>query len=288
MPDIAYLNGEFMPISEAKVSIDDRGYQFGDGVYEVVQAYSGILWTLDQHLKRLERSLKEVAIKGVSITEVRQKVIETYKRSQFENALIYFQITRGVSPRQHAFPTNIKPTFLITIREQRPIPEEFWENGVITISHPEIRWTRRDIKSINLLPNVLAKQKAHESGAYEAIFVEKDGTVTEGSSTNVFAIKDGALITTPDGFQILPGITKMVVFQLATDNGVKVIERNLAIDELKNADEAFLCGTTTEIAGIIKIDDNLIGSGRVGALTRRLHKLYRELIAIEGGRRKAE
>lgn len=278
MPEIAFLNGEFLPIDEAKVPVDDRGYQFGDGVYEVVQSYDGRLWALDRHLRRLERSLSEVGITGITVEEVKGRIIETYERSGIPRALVYVQVTRGVLPRRHAWASApSKPTLLITVRELQEVPEEIRRSGVEVITLPEVRWKRRDIKSLNLLPNVLAAQKAWEAGAYEAIFVE-GGYITEGSHTNIFAVRDGRLLTPQEGPHILPGVTRGLVIEMAREEGIPVEEGPLPYGALLEADEAFLTATGEGVLGVVSVDGRRIGSGEVGPMTLRLYGTFMERV----------
>ena len=278
MPEIAFLNGEFLPIDDAKVPVDDRGYQFGDGVYEIVKSYNGRLWALDRHLRRLERSLSEVGITGIAVDEVRERILETYERSGISRALVYVQVTRGVLPRRHAWTSaSLKPTLLVTVRKFQGVPDELRRSGVEVITLPEVRWGRRDIKSINLLPNVLATQKAWEAGAYEAIFVE-GGYITEGSHTNIFAVRDGRLFTPQEGPHILPGITRGLVIEMAREEGIPVEEGPLPYEALLEADKAFLTATGEEVLGVVSVDGRRIGSGKVGPMTWRLYEMFMDRV----------
>lgn len=195
MPDLAWLDGEWLPIEEARVPVLDRGNMFGDGVYEVVRSYDGRLWALDLHLERLARSLQAIGIAGVTMAEVRPLVEEGNRRGGYANARVYLHVTRGVAPRVHTFPTNTKPTLLITVEEQPATAPALYEQGVAAVTLPELRWARRDIKSLNLLPNIMARQQAAEAGAFEAILVQPDGIVTEGASHGIFMVDRGVLIT---------------------------------------------------------------------------------------------
>ncbi len=278
MPEIAFLNGEFMPIEEAKVPVDDRGYQFGDGVYEVIESYKGRLWALERHLNRLRRSLSEIGISGITVDEIRERILEIHKKSGISRALVYVQVTRGVSPRRHAWmEVSLKPTLLITVREFEPVPEDLREKGIRTITLPEMRWGRRDIKSINLLPNVLAAQRAWEAGAYEAIFVD-NGYITEGAHNNIFAVRDGRLFTPQEGPHILSGITRGLVIEMAKEEGIPVEEGPLSYEALLEADEVFLTGTGVEVLGVVSVDGRRIGSGEVGPMTRRLYEMFMDRV----------
>ncbi|NCO35820.1 MAG: hypothetical protein AUJ92_21600 [Armatimonadetes bacterium CG2_30_59_28] len=280
MSEIAYLNGQFTPIDEARVPIDDRGYQFGDGVYEVVRTYGGRLWALDRHLLRLQRSMDAIRITGLSLEEVGRRLTEANERAGYSEALIYFQVTRGVAPRLHTFGGDQEPTFLITVRRQHPIPESSYANGVAVITLPENRWERRDIKSINLLPNVLAKQRAVEQGVFEAIFVE-GGEVNEGSSASLLIVREGMVWAPPLTFRALHGITRQLVVEIAKDIGIPVQESFFSVTEMLSANEVFLTGTGTEVLPVTTADGQPIADGRTGPVTKRLIELYRKRIAAK-------
>ena len=195
MPNIAYLNGEFLSLEEAVVSIEDRGFQFGDGVYEVIRAYNGILFRLEEHLSRLERSAREISLFfSTKQKDWKSLIREGLERSTYANCKVYIQVTRGVAPRDHLFPEASHPTIIVTFCEMTDLPGGYFQQGVSVITRPDLRWARCSIKSLNLLPNVLAKQEANEVGSFEAILI-KDGTVTEGTSSNVVLVKGGKLVT---------------------------------------------------------------------------------------------
>ncbi|OIO89374.1 MAG: hypothetical protein AUJ92_21595, partial [Armatimonadetes bacterium CG2_30_59_28] len=265
---------------EARVPIDDRGYQFGDGVYEVVRTYGGRLWALDRHLLRLQRSMDAIRITGLSLEEVGRRLTEANERAGYSEALIYFQVTRGVAPRLHTFGGDQEPTFLITVRRQHPIPESSYANGVAVITLPENRWERRDIKSINLLPNVLAKQRAVEQGVFEAIFVE-GGEVNEGSSASLLIVREGMVWAPPLTFRALHGITRQLVVEIAKDIGIPVQESFFSVTEMLSANEVFLTGTGTEVLPVTTADGQPIADGRTGPVTKRLIELYRKRIAAK-------
>jgi D-alanine transaminase len=279
MPEIAFLNGQFLPIDEAKVSVNDRGYQFGDGVYEVIRSYDGRLWALERHLGRLKRSLAEINITGISIDEVRESIQATCEKSGLSSMLVYVQITRGVCPRKHNYPEGLEPVLLITVREFQERPPELFTEGVRALTYPDIRWLRRDIKSTNLLPNILARQRAVSSGVYEAILVQQDGTVTEGAATNVFAVIEGVLRTHPLSPRILPGVTRGLVIETAREIGIAVEERAFSRNEMFAADEVFLSGTGDEVLGIIEIDGKEIADGKVRPRTKALRHGYLKRVA---------
>ncbi len=277
MPDIACINGRFMPLAEATVSVEDRGFQFGDGVYEVVRTYRGHPFELEAHLARLERSARAIDLpQPYSRSQWTQYVLEGIKRAAYPEAKIYLQITRGVAPRDHAFPANATATAVMTIREFHALSREIQNAGVSAIVIEDIRWGRCDIKSVNLLANVLARQQAKHAQVFETILV-KDGLITEGAVSNVMAVKGGAVITAPEGPFILSGITRAVVLELARKDGIPVEERAIPQADLFSTDELFLTGTTVEVVGVIAVDGNVIGTGRPGPITQRLAARVRQV-----------
>jgi D-alanine transaminase len=277
MPDVACVNGQFMPLAEATVSVEDRGFQFGDGVYEVIRTYRGRPFELEAHLARLERSAQALDLpQPYSRSEWTQYVLEGIKRAAYPEAKIYLQITRGVAPRDHAFPVNATATVVMTIREFHALSRQVQDTGVSAMVINDIRWGRCDIKSVNLLANVLARQQAKQARVFETILV-KDGRVTEGAVSNVMAVKGGAVITAPEGPLILSGITRAVVLELARKDGIPVQERAIPQTDLFGLDELFLTGTTVEVVGVVKVDDKVIGAGRPGPITQRLATLLRHV-----------
>jgi len=276
VPNIAFLNGRFMPLAQAKVSVEDRGFQFGDGIYELIRTYDGRIFHMEDHLRRLEQSARELGLPMVySKTRWKEILAKASSRGGFPDAKIYIQITRGVAPRDHSFPKKARPTVLVTVRKMLPLSSELLEKGGAVITVPDIRWGRCDVKSINLLPNILARQKARSSGAFEALFV-RDGLVLEGAGSNVFAMIQGRLVTPPKGPAILAGITRDLVSELARKSGDSVVETGITPVDLLAAEEVFLTGTTTEILPIVKVDARTIGDGRPGKTTRRLIHLFRQ------------
>ncbi len=273
---VVYLNGAYVPHSEARVSVDDRGFLFADGVYEVVRVYGGRPYLMAEHLDRLARGLKSLEIRfdGVeALGDVAEKLIK--ENGIDGDANVYMQVTRGAAPRKHAFPpADTPPTVYVAVRPITPNPDEYYEKGVDAITTPDNRWARCDIKTVSLLPNVLANQKAHAAGAFEALFV-RDGVVLEGSHSNLFAVYDGTLVTYPKCNYILPGITRDRVIAIARDLGIPVQEGPILIDRLYEADELFLSGTTTEVMPLARVDGRTIGSGAAGPITRRLQEAYR-------------
>jgi D-alanine transaminase len=270
VPDIAFLNGRFVPWAEATVSIDDRGFQFGDGAYEVIRTYNGKPFELDAHLERFDRSLQALSLpQPYSRSQWTRWIQEGIDRAQYRDAKVYIQITRGVAPRDHAFPSKSDPTVVMTVRELYPLASELRRNGVVAVTCEDLRWGRCDIKSINLLPNVLAREEARKAGVFEAVLI-KNGLVTEGSVSNVMTVQGGVIVTAPEGPRILSGVTRSVVLGLARKEGIPIEERYPSQEALYGADEVFLTGTTVEVLGVVRIDGRPIGSGRPGPITATL------------------
>lgn len=270
MTDLVYLDGRILPRAQATLSIDDRGFLFGDAVYEVVRVVRGRFVAAERHLARLARSLHEVRLPPVreDLLPLATELLERNGLAR-QDAVVYLQVSRGTAPRQHAFPSSPVPaTVLLTVTRYQPRPE-LAERGVAAIVLPDLRWLRCDIKSVNLLPNVLAAQQAAEAGAFEAILV-RDGVVTEATRSNVFAVVDGVARTHPTGPSILPGITRELVLELARGAGVAVSEVAISSDELIRAAEVFLTGTTSDVMPVIGIDGRVVGDGGPGPITRRL------------------
>ncbi|MFQ5984266.1 MAG: D-amino-acid transaminase [Alphaproteobacteria bacterium] len=276
MSRVAYVNGRYLPHAQARVHVEDRGYQFADGVYEVILVAGGGLVDEEAHLDRLERSLRELAMRApMSRAALKLVLRETIRRNRVRDAMVYLQINRGVAPRDHAFPVGVKPSVVCTARRV-VLPQGMDDHpGVAVVTVPDIRWRRCDIKSVSLLPNVLAKQKAEEANAYEAWLVDAAGYVSEGSSTNAWIVDDsGQVVTRPVGNEILSGITRGAVIRLARGAGVEVSERRFTLSEAKEAREAFVTSTTCLVRPVTQIDDTVVANGHPGALTRRLLGLY--------------
>ena len=275
---IVYFNGDFIPKEEVAFSPDDRGLLFADGVYEVVRSYEGRLFKMQEHMNRLDRSLRELRIEmpdtGLFV-DVCARLLEENGLARGD-AVVYMQVTRGVAPRMHAFPKEpTAPTVYATPAPFEVVPEK-WENGVKVILAPDTRWARCDIKSLALLPNVLASQRAAECGVEEAILV-RDGAVTEGSHTSFCAVFDGQVVTSPLSNYILPGITRQVALDLCVDLGIPVVQFPIAEARLKDAEEMMLLGTGSEVMPVVQVDDWQVGDGRPGPVTGRLLAAYRKL-----------
>ena len=276
MGEIAYLNGTWMAPPDAMVPAEDRGYLFGDGLYEVVVSYGGRPWALDRHLARLERGIGEVRFEGVDIDEVRKVAVEGLRRSEIDDAFVYIQVTRGVARRKHNWDADMTPTLFAIVRTQPVYDPKIWVEGVAMITTPEIRWGRCDIKSTNLLPNCLARQKAVETGATDAIFVRDDGIVTECAMNSLFIVTGGTVVTREDGPHILPGITQGLVVETAERLDIPVERRPFTKEELFDADEVFLTGTTPMVLPIREIDGVEVGGGAPGKITKTLLAAYIE------------
>ncbi len=277
---IVYFNGQMMPKDEVRISPDDRGFVFGDGVYEVIRVYGGKLFEAGAHLDRLARSLRELKIRfgGVDRLEGISHRLLVENGLETGDAAVYIQVTRGAATRKHAFPAaDTPPTVYVSAYAFDP-PEEEWENGVNIILVPDIRWTRCDIKSVALLPNVLAAQRAAEAGAKEAVFV-RDGAVTEGAHTNFAAVFNGEVRTAPYSNLILPGTTRNVAVSLCRELGIRVREFPILQHELTDTDEAMLWGTTTEVMPVVRIDGAPVGDGAAGPVTRRLQEAFAGRVA---------
>ena len=271
---LAYLNGHFLPRAAASVPVDDRGFLFGDGVYEVWRAVGGSLFESDRHLARLQRGLDELRIPRPDLANP-ERVNDIARRLLTDSDLLvgdatfYVEITRGVAPRTHQFPSeSVAPTAYATVN-RLSTPEDARAGGAQCITVPDVRWLRCDIKSVQLLPNVLARQAAAERGAIEAIMI-RDGVVTEGSHTNVIGVFDGVLRTHPLNHCVLPGVTRAVVLEIARSLGMPVRETAFGERELSRLEELFLVGTTTDVLPIVRLDGNVIGDGEPGPIARRL------------------
>ena len=278
MPNLAWLNGRFLPLEEAMVSVEDRGFQFGDGVYEVIRVYGGNPFRLDEHLSRLAQSAQAISIPlTIQPDEWKVFIHEGLERSAYSECKVYIQITRGVAPREHLFPETPRPTIVMTFREMADLPASWYQQGVSVITLPDLRWARCSIKSLNLLPNVLAKQEANAAGAFEAVLI-KDGMVTEGTSSNVILVKDGKLVTPALNDQLLAGVTRQAVLDLARKSGKTVEERAVSESELQQADEMFLIGTTIEVLPITKLNGASVGSGTPGEVTIQVRETFQSLV----------
>lgn len=274
MPNIAFVNGVWSSVSAARVSVEDRGFQFGDGVYELIRTYGPKLFHLQEHLARLEASAKEIEL-SLPYTPLRmEKIIRLgCRKSGYADIKVYIQVTRGTAPRLHPFPKKVRPTVVITFRKLEPVPDALLRKGVAVISTDDIRWGRCNVKSLNLLPNVMARELALRSGAFEAIFV-RDGKAMEGAGSNLFAVFGKKVTTPPKGPYILSGITREVVLQVGKENGLEMVEKDLKLQSLYAADELFLTGTTVEVLPVVRLNGRPIGAGRPGKITVFLSQAF--------------
>jgi D-alanine transaminase len=286
---MVFLNGKLLPPEEAKVPVLDRGFIFGDGVYEVVPVYSRVPFRLDEHLARLERSLAETQIRNpYSRAQWREYIYAIVDTQSFEDQAVYFQVTRGVAKRDHAFPKNVEPTVFMMANPLVNPPAEQVQKGGVAISARDNRWLRCDIKSISLIGNVLLRQISAEAGAAETILF-RDGKLTEASASNVFIVKRGTIFSPPKSSLILPGITYDVVTELARANGMPIEFREIPEAEARAADEIWVTSSSKEVLAIVSLDGRKIGDGKPGPQFRRMHELYQEFKrkVMRAGKREA-
>jgi D-alanine transaminase len=278
MPRVAYVNGRYAPHGDAMVHVEDRGYQFADGVYEVCEVARGYIIDLEPHLNRLERSLGELSIAWPMSRAALSGVLrEVVRRNRVTNGLVYMQITRGVARRDHVFPNpSVRPSLVVTAKSaDSKAAARRAAAGISVITVPENRWDRVDIKTVGLLPNVLARQKAKEAGAQEAWFVDPDGTVKEGAATNAWIVtRDGSLVTRPADAGILRGVTRATVMKIAERLGLKVEERGFSVEEAKQAKEAFITAATTVVMPVVSIDGASVANGHPGSVTLSLREAF--------------
>ena len=279
MPNIACVNGKWSALASAVISVEDRGFQFGDGVYEVIRTYNGRIYHLDEHIKRLHESARQIqmAIRETP-AQIERIVRSGCQKSGYKNVKIYIQMTRGIAPRFHPFPKGVRPTSVYTFRRLDPIQQAVQKKGVSVISVEDIRWNRCHVKSLNLLPNILAREEAIQSGAYEAVFV-RHGLVWEGAGSNLFAVYGQKVVTPPAGAFLLSGITRDRVLELGRKKGISMREEKLSLQKLYQADEIFLTGTTVEVLPVVRVNKKTIGTGKPGHVTALLRRALEEEIA---------
>lgn len=278
MPRIAYVNGRYLPHSNAMVHVEDRGYQFADGVYEVCEVRHGYIVDLTRHLDRLNRSLGELRIDWpMSRQALTQVIRQVLRRNKVRNGLFYLQITRGVARRDHVFPADgTRPSVVVTAKSTDPsVIAKKNANGIKAITVRDNRWDRVDIKSVGLLPNALARQQAKEAGAQEAIFVDQDNSVKEGAATNVWIVdKDGTLVTRPADHGILRGITRTTLMDVASKLGMPVAERFFSVEEMMAAREVFITAATSICFPVISIDGRTIANGHPGSVSQKIREAF--------------
>lgn len=278
MSRIAYVNGQYVPHADAAVHVEDRGYQFADGVYEVCEVWQGRIVDVPRHLDRLGRSLTELRIDWPMARSAVEFVLhQVVRRNRVRNGLVYIQVTRGVSKRDHFFPPeHVAPSIVVTARSSNPAAAAAQAaQGIAVVSYPENRWPRVDIKTVALLPNVLAKQNAKDNGGKEAWYVDADGFVTEGGSTNAWIVtKGGVLVTRPAESGILRGITRAVVLDLIQKEGLTFEERPFTLEEAFDAKEAFVTAATSVVMPVTRLDGKMIGNGHPGSVATRLREVF--------------
>ena len=279
MTRIVYLNGDYLPDHEAKISIFDRAVNFGDAIYDVAGVLDGKLIDFEHHMQRYFRSLQKLSIESpLSQDEILLAFRQLVELNQLEEGLVYLQVTRGVAERDFVWPEGIKPNVFMFTQAKQAQENEAGLNGIKLASAVDIRWARRDIKSVNLLGQVLAKQAAHEAGAYEALMVDGEGYVTECGSTSFFMVQDGEILTRPLSNDILPGVTRRAILALCAAEGLKLNEIRFTLEQALNADEAFVSGASSYVLPVVKIDDRELSGGKPGEITLHLREIYLEHI----------
>jgi D-alanine transaminase len=272
---VVYLNGEYLPQSQARVSVLDRGFLFGDGVYEVIPVFGGKPLRLDEHLDRLQRSMSRVSLDNPMSSDQWNQVFQSLlEKNPGGDRAIYLQVTRGAAPiRDLSIAADIKPTVFIMVNDIKPVDYTVLERGIEAITVEDFRWKACDIKSVSLIANVMIRLQANQSSAVDAVMV-RDGLLTEGTASNVFVVHDGVIATPPKSDCLLPGITRDLVIELARADGMKVEERDINEDELESADEIWLTSSTREIAPVVKINDQIVGEGMAGKYWKRIIAIY--------------
>jgi len=275
MKRVVFLNGEYVPADEAKISIFDRAVTFGDAIYDVAGVLDGKLVDFEHHMQRYSNSLQKLSIESpLSQAEILQAFRQLVELNQLDEGLVYMQVTRGTAERDFVWPEDIKPTVFIFTQAKSPGENNAAQSGITLASTPDIRWARRDIKSVNLLGQVLAKKAAHDAGAYEALMIDGDSYVTECGSTSFFIVRDKLILTRPLDNDILPGVTRRAVIELCNSQGLRLVETRFTLDEALAADEAFISAASSYVLPVVKIDNQKINTGTPGELTLRLRKIY--------------
>jgi D-alanine transaminase len=275
MKRIVFLNGEYLPEQEAKISIFDRAVTFGDAIYEVAGVLDGKLVDFEHHMQRYFNSLKKLSLESpLSQLDILQAFRQLVELNKLDEGLVYMQVTRGTAERDFVWPKDIRPTVFMFTQEKAASENEAGQSGVTLASTADIRWARRDIKSVNLLAQVLAKKAAHDAGADEALMIDAEGYVTECGSTSFFIIRDNLILTRPLNNDILPGVTRRAVVTLCNSQGLRLVETRFTLQEALTADEAFISAASSYILPVVKIDDQEINAGNPGELTLRLREIY--------------
>ncbi len=279
MPEIAYVNGEFLPLERATVNVEDRGFQFADAVYEVLRTYRGQPFAMDEHLARLFRSLQSARIQhSFTPDQLQSVIVESVRRAGFAESIVYLQISRGQAPRHRGIPPRYEPTLVITVRELHSY-EQLRAAGVTVITVPDDRWMHCDIKSVGLLANVLAYQTARDAGASDAVFVGADETVAESTAGNVFVLIGNKLSTPPKGPRILSGVTRDKVLAAARAVGLDAREEPITKADLFRAEEIFLTSTTAEIIPVVAVDGKPVGTGKPGPVMAKVYEQFGKMIS---------
>ena len=278
-PPLASVDGVMMPLADVKISASDRGFLFGDAIYEVLRIYQGRAWLEREHLERLRNSLAAVRIARVDIGRLQRRMRETIAAGRFTEAMVYIQVTRGAAPRRHAFPKDITPLEFMFVQEYDDGPTaQARASGTRVITYPDRRWGRCDIKSTNLLANVLANQAAAEADASEALRYLPDGTMSEASHSSYFTVRDGTLSTTPLQANILPGIPRNFLTLRAKKSAIPMVEQSMRREDLFTMDEIFLTGTTSEVLPVVAVDGKPIGTGRPGPMAKRMLEIHQTAV----------
>lgn len=275
---IALVRDKIIPIEQLESTYLDRGVFFGDGVYEVIRSYKGKIFALDEHLRRFAASLAAIDIKGIDIDRVREAILRAYEAADIADAKIYFHVTRGSAPRDHLWNDDLEPNFFLTVTEIKDETKAKAE-GIAVSTHPDWRWKRCDIKSLNLLPNVLARRDAAQKGCEEAILVDESGLITEGAGSAFFAISGEKLQTAPLTNNILPSITRKYVIKAGENIGLEIVEKSLTPQQAVLSDELFIAVTTRDVIAVVKFDSNTIGNGKPGKYTKLLAEQFRKFTA---------
>ena len=280
-----YLNGRLVPRAEARIDPDDRGFLFGDGVYEVLQVKGGLPLFAEEHFARLERSAGAIEIPVPVDRPAFDHILrELIRTNGLEDGIVYLQLTRGVAPRTHNFPDTVTPTLYLSVKAQ---PDPDFAQGVAVVALPDERWHRVDLKTVNLLANVLAAETAKRRGAFEAILIRPDGTVTECSHSNVWIVRDGVCLTHPADRDILPGVTRKAVLRALASHDIPFEEAAFSEGDLRHADEVFLTSTTAGVAPVVQLDGAPVGGGAPGPVTARVRAAYADEVAAEIERARA-
>lgn len=275
MQETAYLNDNFIPLDEASVPINDRGLLFADGIYEVIISRKGKPFLIDEHLARLQRSADEISLElPISAAEISELIAIGIKKAGFAESMVYIQITRGTESRRHNYSNDIRANLIMTFRARPEYAPELFSRGVAIISVPEIRWSRCDIKSTALLPNIMMKQKAVDQGCQEALFVTSDDIIRECTTANIFCVKNEILYTPQANQHILNGMTRKFILHQAESHNLKHVERDYSFSELKLADEVFITSSTIDLMPVVKVDDITIGNGRPGPVSQAIKNFF--------------